>query len=83
MNLHTNAVSGMDHRAPHSDSSTPTPMALIVDTRLNLSRDPWAVAYLTIQNLQPIMEELDDDGSGFITTEEVNMFYTECPEGWS
>jgi len=38
---------------------------------------------LDIRYLQPVMEAFDDDGSGFITVSEVNMFIDRRPENWS
>ncbi|THH03624.1 hypothetical protein EW146_g10379, partial [Bondarzewia mesenterica] len=36
--------------------------------------DAWAIKYIDIKRLQPIMEAFDDDASGFITVVEVNQF---------
>lgn len=45
--------------------------------------DEWALSYINIAHLQPIVEALDDDGSGFISVKEANAFARECPEDWT
>ena len=44
--------------------------------------DEWALKYLEIEYLQPIMEAFDDDASGFITINEVNNFTKSRPLDW-
>lgn len=46
------------------------------------STDSWAIKYIDIIRLQPIMEAFDDDASGFITVLEMNNFTTSRPKGW-
>ena len=48
----------------------------------NVARDEWALEYLNVTHLQPIMEAFDDDASGFITLNEVDNMYTNLPSGW-
>ncbi|KAI9448651.1 hypothetical protein F5148DRAFT_1153428 [Russula earlei] len=45
--------------------------------------DAWAVKYIDIIRLQPIMEAIDDDSSGFITIGEMNRFTASRPIDWS
>ncbi|GJJ12736.1 hypothetical protein Clacol_006981 [Clathrus columnatus] len=45
--------------------------------------DEWALVYLNVVRLQPVTEAFDDDGSGFVTTAEVNAFTSARPLGWS
>ncbi|KAH9955358.1 hypothetical protein BC827DRAFT_878060 [Russula dissimulans] len=45
--------------------------------------DAWAIRYINISRLQPILEALDDDASGFITIGEVNSFTSSRPVDWS
>ncbi|KAI0260000.1 hypothetical protein BC834DRAFT_942566 [Gloeopeniophorella convolvens] len=49
------------------------------------SRDPdaWAIAFIDVLNLQPILEAFDDDASGFITITEMNRFTSSRPLDWS
>lgn len=42
--------------------------------------DDWAFEYINTKYLQPIMEAFDDDGSGYITYQEVNEFVEAMPE---
>ena len=49
------------------------------------SADKWAFEYISAKYLQPIMEAFDDDGSGYVTYQEVNEFVDGIPEdlGWT
>ena len=44
--------------------------------------DLWALQYITIFRLQPLIEALDDDASSFVTVAEVNAFTTARPGNW-
>lgn len=46
--------------------------------------DDWAFEFINAKYLQPIMEAFDDDGSGYVTYQEVNEFVQERPDllGW-
>lgn len=44
--------------------------------------DQWALQYLNLLHLQPIMEAFDDDGTGFVSVMEVNTFTTSRPKDW-
>ena len=48
------------------------------------SKDGWALDYINVTYLQPIMEAFDDDGSGYVTIAEVNRFVDALPSeiGW-
>ncbi len=50
----------------------------------HLLQDEWAIKYLGIRYLRLLKEALDEDGSGYITTSEVNRFTERLPEnlGW-
>ncbi|KAJ3506012.1 hypothetical protein NLJ89_g7110 [Agrocybe chaxingu] len=45
--------------------------------------DKWALAYINAAYVQPILEAVDDDGTGFVSVKEVNTFVASRPEGWS
>ncbi|KAG6908279.1 hypothetical protein DXG01_005485 [Tephrocybe rancida] len=47
------------------------------------SDDKWPAAYFNMSYIQAISEAIDDDGSGFITVQEVNDFTTSRPPKWS
>ena len=46
--------------------------------------DKWALDYLNVAWLSPIMEAMDDDVSGYISVSEVNRFMQRLPQdlGW-
>ena len=44
--------------------------------------DGWAIKYIDIMWVQPILEAFDDDASGFITVAEVNRFTSSRPVVW-
>ncbi|KAF9445936.1 hypothetical protein P691DRAFT_777225 [Macrolepiota fuliginosa MF-IS2] len=48
-----------------------------------LGDDRWALEYFNLSNIQPILEAIDDDGTGFISIREANTFASERPMGWS
>ncbi|KAJ7151760.1 hypothetical protein C8R43DRAFT_886602, partial [Mycena crocata] len=45
--------------------------------------DRWALAYINVAHLQPILEAIDDDGTGFVSIREANDFAVSRPAGWS
>ncbi|KAF8069904.1 hypothetical protein FPV67DRAFT_991835 [Lyophyllum atratum] len=45
--------------------------------------DRWALAYINAAYVQPILEAVDDDGTGFVSVKEVNTFVAERPDKWS
>jgi len=53
-------------------------------TAINNSTDPdaWAIKYVDVMWVQPILEAFDDDASGFITVTEVNRFTSSRPADW-
>lgn len=44
--------------------------------------DAWCLAYITIRRIQPLLEALDEDGSTFVTVNELNRFSAARPDGW-
>jgi hypothetical protein len=53
-------------------------------TAINGSTNPdaWAIKYIDVVWVQPILEAIDDDASGFITVTEVNRFTSSRPADW-
>ena len=51
---------------------------------INGSRNPdaWAIRFIDVSRLQPILEAFDDDASGFITISEMNRFTSSRPADW-
>jgi len=45
--------------------------------------DRWTLSYINLAHVQPILEAIDDDGTGFISIREVNAFTKGQPAGWS
>lgn len=45
--------------------------------------DRWALAYINAAYVQPILEAVDDDGTGFVSVKEVNTFVAERPDEWT
>ena len=48
----------------------------------NKNSDGWALKYLDVMRVQPILEAFDDDASGFISVGEMNRFTTTRPKDW-
>jgi Ca2+-binding EF-hand superfamily protein len=54
------------------------------ESTINNSRNPdaWAIKFIDVSRLQPILEAFDDDASGFITISEMNRFTSSRPADW-
>jgi hypothetical protein len=48
----------------------------------SINPDAWAIKYIDIFWVPPILEAFDDDASGFITVSEVNQFTSSRPADW-
>jgi len=46
------------------------------------AKDSWALQYINIRLIQPLIEAIDDDGSSFVTVDELNEFTSRRPERW-
>lgn len=44
--------------------------------------DSWALQYITVSRVQPLVEAIDSDVSSFVTVSEVNTFTSARPAGW-
>jgi hypothetical protein len=64
--LEADAVPDMDTSAIHNSTDP----------------DAWAIKYIDVMWVQPILEAFDDDASGFITVAEVNRFTSSRPVDW-
>lgn len=53
------------------------------DSKLD-DKDEWAVRCIDIKNVQPIVEAMDEDASGFVTISEMNTFTESSskPKDW-
>ena len=46
------------------------------------AKDSWALQYINVHLIQPLIEAIDEDGSSFITVNELNDFTSGRPTGW-
>lgn len=44
--------------------------------------DDWALHYIDVVHLDPLVEAIDDDFSGFISIHEANRFAVARPKNW-
>lgn len=54
----------------------------VEDTSEPVDDDRWALAYINILGVQPILETVDDDATGFVSINEANAFTSAKPMGW-
>ena len=62
-----------------NNTDTNTDTTLSPDTSVE---DSWALQYITVRLIQPLIEAIDDDGSSFVTVSELNDFTSCRPTGW-
>ena len=62
----------------HADTDT-NAAALPLETPVD---DSWALDNINIRQIQPLIEAIDDDGSSFVTVNELNDFTNHRPKGW-
>ncbi|EGO19294.1 hypothetical protein SERLADRAFT_358650, partial [Serpula lacrymans var. lacrymans S7.9] len=67
---------GFDPSLTLSITATSYPMKIQADDR-------WALAYINVSHVQPILEAFDDDSSGFVSIKEANNFSAARPKDWS
>lgn len=46
-----------------------------------IKEDPWVFDFIDVTHVQPIVEAMDEDGSGFISVREANRFASSRPKG--
>lgn len=81
----TEKYSKMDPLQAYIVSTTPyTAEAFQAARRLANKKagDLWALNYISMRNIQPILEAFDDDGSGFVSIREVNQLSNARPRDW-
>ncbi|KAI0252756.1 hypothetical protein BJV78DRAFT_266553 [Lactifluus subvellereus] len=66
-----------------SEAPTVRGMSSIATVDSSQNSDAWAIKFINVMQLQPIMEAFDDDASGFITITEMNRFTSSRPVDWS
>ena len=57
-------------------------LLLGADLEREMTEDEWALEYIDVVHLDPIVEAIDDDFSGFISIHEANRFAVARPKGW-
>ncbi|KAH7885442.1 hypothetical protein F5I97DRAFT_1830577 [Phlebopus sp. FC_14] len=67
----------------YSDPGSALDVAIMVPQTRTSADDHWALSYINITRIQPILEAFDDDGSGFVSIKEANAFTSSRPKGWS
>jgi hypothetical protein len=57
-------------------------LLLGADLEREMTEDEWALEYIDVVHLDPIVEAIDDDFSGFISIHEANRFAVARPKRW-
>lgn len=70
-----NRVALPDKEADSSMLQPPTP------NPADKESDEWVLDYIDVAYVQPIVEAMDEDGSGFISVKEANSFALARPKG--
>ena len=52
------------------------------DVAAGVDPDIWLLKYIDVTHVRPIVEAIDEDGSGFISIKEANKFALSKPKGW-
>ena len=61
------------------DFSQSSPSISLLHSELE---DQWALKYINVSHVQPVIEAIDEDGSGFISVKEANNFAISRPKDW-
>ena len=75
------SLSGLPGEEPLS-VTFPEPLTVSSDIVSRGTDDAWALTYIDPAHLQPIIEAIDVDGSGYISVKEANKFASSRPKGW-
>jgi hypothetical protein len=73
----------------HSANSSHENLSVAISTNSSSAggkrrdRDGWALAYINILRVQPLLEAFDDDATGWISVKEANRFTSSRPKDWS
>ena len=73
---------GSQGSIPSPPAPSPRPLKSGTSTVFRRQDDKWALAYINAAYVQPILEAVDDDGTGFVSVKEVNTFVGSRPDGW-
>ncbi|KAG6828456.1 hypothetical protein H0H92_007865 [Tricholoma furcatifolium] len=78
--FYTDQLSSIESGLPSPATPTTHRSSLLAVSKRRQD-DRWALAYINAAYVQPILEAVDDDGTGFVSIKEVNTFVAERP-GW-
>ena len=81
MALRDHFAEGNRPSPPAVDSDIASSTDAMPDSQVVVN-DQWALEYMTIVRVQPLIEAIDDDVSSFITVAEVNAFTAARPSNW-
>ena len=62
-----------------AESVNNTDTTILPDTP---AKDSWALEYINVRMVQPLIEAIDDDASSFVTVNELNDFTSCRPKEW-
>ncbi|KAK0496681.1 hypothetical protein EDD18DRAFT_1105041 [Armillaria luteobubalina] len=69
--------------SPASTTESDSEASHISEAIVQPADDQWALPYINLLRIQPLMEAFDDDVSGFVTINEANALCAGRPEDWS
>jgi len=78
-NTHTSDDGSAETVTENNTTTDTTTATLPAETPAD---DSWALQYINVRQIQPLIEAIDDDGSSFVTVNELNEFTSCRPEGW-
>lgn len=85
--LSTTSALDASSRSSASNSAEDLSVAISTDfstfSRRRRDHDGWALAYISILRVQPLLEAFDDDATGWISVKEANQFTSSRPKDWS
>jgi len=80
-------VSDLETLVPPTFASDTVSASPVDDTSLSPAKmspqatdSEWAIKYIDVTRVQQIVEAMDEDGSGFISVDEANMFASSRPK---
>src|SRR5258708_7886829 len=76
---HTSDGASAETATVNNTSADTTTATLLAEASVD---DSWALQYINVRQIQPLIEAIDDDGSSFVTVNELNEFTSCRPKGW-
>lgn len=78
-NTHASDDASAETVTVNNTSTDTTTVTLPAETPAD---DSWALQYINVRQVQALIEAIDDDGSSFVTVNELNEFTSCRPKGW-